>query len=312
MKNLDANDKYETYSALAKAKALVLPTRQEMLDRAPSVQRFWLDNRNLLEQAWLQWESDNTSSLPSLTDTVLDKSLKEAVEQAWLVPRSESAVRDLWHEVSPGVYKAPFFDPEKLAPLRDYLEQVADAEIPLRPPYGIALNRHGAMLDARSEGYLAAPEFQKLYQQLVDRYLRPIARMLMPEVMGYDSQSFGFSIQYQAGMDTSLRLHTDASAVTMNINMNLPGENYKGSEVDFYDAQTGRVNRLIFEPGTAMIHRGNIAHAAQPIREGERSNLVLWLYGEGMQIPHHQIDEAIEPEKRWTTPTTPKDQVAPF
>lgn len=114
-------------------------------------------------------------------------------------------------------------------------------------------------------------------------------------------------------MDTSLRLHTDASAVTMNINMNLPHEEFTGSEVDFYDPLTGNVNRLSFESGTAMIHRGSVAHAAQPITSGERSNIVLWLYGNGMQIPTNNDKKIkVDAEKRWTVPTNEKDSFAPF
>ncbi len=59
----------------------------------------------------------------------------------------EQGVRELWKELCPGVFVAQFFDPERLASLRAYLDHVADADIPVRPPYGIALNRGGAMLD---------------------------------------------------------------------------------------------------------------------------------------------------------------------
>lgn len=62
-----------------------------------------------------------------------------------------------------------------------------------------------------------------------------------------------------------------------------------------------------------MIHRGNVAHAAQPITSGERSNMVLWLYGDRMQTPldgaqHNIVDQ----HQRWTTPTVAKDEFAPF
>jgi hypothetical protein len=143
--------------------------------------------------------------------------------------------------------------------------------------------------------------------------MRPIARLLFPEIYGYDSQTFGFSIQWQAGMDTSLRLHTDASSVTMNINMNLQDEKFTGSEVDFYDPITGSLKRLSFEPETAMIHRGNVAHASQPIRSGERSNMVLWLYGDRMQTPFdsNQAD-SVSARQCWSNPTAPRDRSAPF
>ncbi|KJZ13838.1 2OG-Fe(II) oxygenase [Marinomonas sp. S3726] len=303
----------ETSSRLVEARELALPSRQEMLSRLPSVERFWDKNRDLLVDAWKEWEESNKAQLIALDDSVIDKNLRDAVNQAWFDPTTESNVSDLWNEVAPGVFLAQFFDKEQVAILREFLEEVANANIPLRPPYGISLNRYGAMLDPRSDGYLAAPEFQAFYNQLLDKYMRPVARMLFPEVMGYDSQTFGFSIKWQAGMDTSLRLHTDASAVTMNINMNLEGEAFTGSEVDFYDPSTGKLNRLSFEAGTAMIHRGNVAHAAQPITSGERSNMVLWLYGNSMQVPQaSKQTNTVDAAKRWTTSTEKKDRYAPF
>ena len=297
---------------LALARQLALPSRQEMLAREPAVQLFWRRNKYLLADAWQEWESNNNS--PSVLDgSILDQSLREAVTQAWQDPASEAAVEKLWQEVSPGVFQTQFFDPQQLIKLRQYLDAAVDSNIPLRPPYGIVLNRYGAMLDPRSEGYLAAPKFQDFYQQLIDQYMRPVARLLFPEIIGYDTQSFGFSIKWQAGMDTSLRLHTDASSVTLNINMNLPGEEFTGSEIDFYDPNTGKLKRLSFAPGTAMIHRGHVAHAALPITSGERSNMVLWLYGNGMQTPAPGITaKSIDSRQRWTIPTTPKDQIAPF
>lgn len=52
--NVDA-----TNGALLQARSLVLPSRDEMLKRAPSVQRFWDSNRLLLETAWHEWEEQN-------------------------------------------------------------------------------------------------------------------------------------------------------------------------------------------------------------------------------------------------------------
>lgn len=302
-----------TFDPLAQARALVLPTREAMLQRAPSVQHFWHNNTQLLEDAWQAWDASDEAPRLNLDSQLLDTKLRDAVEQAWQDPHKEIAVKDLWDEVSPGVFQAQFFDPEKLAELRAYFDAAADAGIPMRPPYGIALNRHGTMLDQRSEGYLAAPMFQAFYRELTQTYMRPIARLLFPEVMGYDSQTFGFSIQYQPGMDTYLQPHTDASAATLNINMNLPDEGFSGSEVDFYDQATGKVNRITFAPGTAMLHRGNVPHAAQPIKSGSRSNMVLWLYGDQMQIPAPGLKvEQVEAKQRWQLSAAKPDKFAPF
>ena len=298
---------------LQRARALTLPSREAMLYREPSVQQFWNNNKALFSGAWKEWQQTEQKNEFSLDSSLLDKRLREAVTQAWQDPSKEVAVKDLLQEVAPDVFQLQFFDPDRLADLRNYLESVWDAQIPLRPPYGIVLNRRGAMLDSRSEGYLAAPNFQTFYREMLDTYMRPIARMLFPEVMGYDTQTFGFSIHYQPNTDSSIRPHTDASAVTLNINLNLPSEAFTGSAVDFFDVATGQKIALTFKPGTAMIHRGNVVHAAQPITSGERTNFVLWLYGDRGQIPPQGAKRPTkDAHERWTTPTAALDRFAPF
>lgn len=299
-----------TQSALERARAVERPTREAMLQRAPQVAQFWNDNQELFKHAWKEWEQANQTALDA---SVHDDRLRAAVEGAWKDPATEGEVKKLWEEVFPGVYKTQFFDPERLFVLRSYLDSVADAGIPLRPPYGISLNRGGAMLDPRSEGHLGASAFQTFYRDLMNTYMRPISRLLFPDVMGYDTQTFGFSIQWQADNDTSLRPHSDASSVTLNINLNLPDEAYSGSAVSFIDPASRRVEKLHFEPGTALIHHGSVPHASEPITEGQRSNFVLWLYGQNGQIPHPgAFAPTIDPRARWTVPTDPSDGFAPF
>lgn len=313
MTHLTTTKNDTTGDALEKARNLELPSREAMLLRDNSVQAFWDNNRQLLKNAWLEWENKETTDLIFPDESLLDSNLRRAIEQAWANPEKEMLVKELMSEASPGVFQFQFFDPERLTELRRYFDAVASANIPLKPPYGIALNRYGAMLDARSEGYLAAPSFQAFYKILIDQYMRPIARLLFPEILGFDTQAFGFSIQYEAGVDTSLRMHTDASAATLNINLNLPSETFTGSQVDFYDPKTRNMNRLSFEPGMAMIHKGSVAHAAQPIQSGQRSNLVLWLFGEGGYIPHKiEADSSVTAYDRWQVPNTEQDSYAPF
>ncbi len=302
-----------TQTSLTLARDIERPTRDAMLQRAPSVQQFWHQNTRLFEDAWAEWEKNE-----NLDDLVLDSALyapalREAVEAAWADPSKEGAVSNLWEEVFPGVYKAQFFDPEKLPVLRGFMDKVADADIPLRPPYGISLNRAGAMLDARSEGHLGAPSFQAFYKGLMNRYMRPISRMLFPDVVGYDGQTFGFSIQWKADTDVSLRPHSDASSVTLNINLNLPGEGFAGSAVSFIDPVSRRVEKLTFEPGTALIHHGSVPHASEPITEGSRSNFVLWLYGQHGQVAQGGMARPdIDPKDRWVEVNETSDGFAPF
>lgn len=316
----------ENNNVLSQARSLTQPSRKAVLQRDVSVSHFWNRNRKLLEEAWAEWEIENKDDLLIPDETLLDPRLRQAVNDAWENPEKENVVADLWEEILPGVYSIQFFDVERLAEFRTYLEAVANSEIPTRAPYGIQLNRHGFMLDERSEGHLAAPNFQAFYNDLMNRYMRPIARLLFG-TYGYDSQTFGFSIQYNPDKDKDLRAHTDASAATLNININLPGEEFTGSEVDFHDQSTRKVVKATFEPGKAIFHRGSVPHAAHPITSGQRSNLVVWLYGERMQIPRggassygsassstSSVDtpENITPRQRWSVPDKPKDTVAPF
>ncbi|MBU2914249.1 hypothetical protein [Reichenbachiella agariperforans] len=315
-----------TINALTKARALTLPSREASLQRDISVSHFWNNNRNLLENAWAEWEIENKDNLLVPDETLLAPNLRQAVNEAWKNPEKENAVADLWEEIIPNVYSAQFFDPERLADFRNYLEAVVNSQIPKRAPYGIQLNRYGMMLDPRSEGFLAAPNFQNFYHDIMNRYMRPIARLLLG-TYGYDSQTFGFSIQYNPDKDKDLKPHTDASAATLNININLPDEEFTGSQVDFHDNTTGLTVQTTFGSGKAIIHTGNVPHATHPIISGQRSNLVVWLYGDRMQIPRGgsssygifndsstSIDtrENVTAHQRWSIPNNPKDNSAPF
>lgn len=95
--------------------------------------------------------------------------------------------------------------------------------------------------------------------------------------------------------------------------MNLPDETFSGSAVDFFDPAADTTTSLSLTPGSALIHRGHAPHMAHPITEGERSNLVLWLYGDGMQIPRPGAPTPeLDPHDRWTVPDAPADDIAPF
>ncbi|MFY0714431.1 2OG-Fe(II) oxygenase [Seonamhaeicola sp. NFXS20] len=313
--------------ALEQALALEVPSRELSLRRDSSVSKFWNDNRKLLEAAWAEWELENKDNLLLPDESLLDPKLRKAISDAWENPEKETAVADLWKEIIPGVYETQFFDLERLADFRKYLEDVVNSQIPKRAPYGIQLNRYGMMLDSRSEGHLAAPSFQAFYNAIMDHYMRPISRLLLG-TYGYDNQTFGFSIQYNPDKDKDLHAHTDASSATLNININLPEEEFTGSIVDFYDKASGKTVQTKFEPGKAIIHRGNVPHATHPIESGQRSNLVVWLYGDRMQIPRGSTSsygnisssssikdvalESVTARQRWSLPDGPKDTIAPF
>lgn len=260
-------------NALEQARALTQPSREASLKRDLSVSQFWNSNRKLLEEAWAAWEIENKDNLLIPDETLLDPRLRKAINEAWENPEKENAVADLWEEIIPGVYSAQFFDLERLAEFRKYLEAVVNSKITKRAPYGIQLNRYGMMLDSRSEGHLAAPNFQTFYNDIMDRYIRPVSRLLL-DTYGYDNQTFGFSIQYNPDKDKDLHAHTDASAATLNININLPEEEFTGSQVDFHDKTTGKTVQTIFEPGKAILHREVTYHTLHT--QLSVGNVVIW------------------------------------
>ena len=66
---------------LAEALSLTQPTREASLRRDPSVSQFWNSNRNLLENAWVEWEIENKGYLNG----------KSIIENKNLIINSDSA-----------------------------------------------------------------------------------------------------------------------------------------------------------------------------------------------------------------------------
>lgn len=81
----------------------------------------------------------------------------------------------------------------------------------------------------------------------------------------------------------------------------------------FFNAETQQVSELTFAPGTALIHHGSVPHESMPITAGERSNFVLWLFGESGQVARPGIvSQSIDAKQRWSVPNAKSDGFAPF
>ncbi|MFI8619741.1 hypothetical protein ACIGBN_02080 [Marinomonas sp. NPDC078689] len=94
MNNTATFNQTNPVSSLERARALDLPSREATLNRAPSVQQFWNRNNSLLSEAWQEWENNHQDSLFIPDASLLDKNLRDAVEQAWQDPSKESAVQE--------------------------------------------------------------------------------------------------------------------------------------------------------------------------------------------------------------------------
>ena len=75
-------------------------------------------------------------------------------------------------------------------------------------------------------------------------------------------------MRYRPDEDATLAEHRDASVVTLNLNLNAPGEGYGGSALAFQDAREPSARHTVeFTPGMALIHEGALRHAAEEARE---------------------------------------------
>jgi hypothetical protein len=194
------------------------------------------------------------------------------------------------------------------------------------------MNRNGFILDREVNGAVPMKSLIDLVEQeIINRVLRPVGRMLFNEYIGCgdDVEYFAFNIRYDGSKDTCnelmqtqdvmLKEHRDASVVTMNINLNLPNETYDGSDVFFrefpsesfgeqavpYQSDTSLVR---FNPGVAIIHLGAHRHGSVPISasssnssSGRRYNLVIWLFGKDgdVRIAPYPKEEQMSIVQRW-------------
>ena len=247
------------------------------------------------------------------------------------------------------VYRCPgFLTLDGIKKIRKHLDALSESGIPNRRPN--AMNRNGLLLDPSVPGGISGDlELHRFVELLASDYLRPLGRSKFPEFAGDpqdDAKHYAFTIRYGStdaeetvanapgttttGVSTtttdwSLKEHTDASIYTLNINLNLPEEDYSGSSLYFVapedtstdtdtdtaknanaNANTTKYGEVFFEPGDALLHRGMTKHGANPLGGGNRNNLVIWLHGtEGyVRIAPYDKDERMSLQERWSAKAT--------
>jgi hypothetical protein len=317
-------------SFLEQARELQAPSAQTTQRGETEGAEFWETHATLLRQAWKEWEDslltqqqqhdqdEQDEHRPALNESILDPTIRTAVQKAWEDPaKNEDAVKKLWTPVAPGVqvYSCQLLDPNRIQDIRRHLDAAESSGIPTRRPNG--MNRFGVILDASNstDGAVAMQGLYDFIQDvLVDDYVRPLGRMLFPEYFGMqnhdDADSYIFTIRYKQGQDVQLREHSDASIITLNVNLNLPHDNepeesYSGSSIYFVDEKDGTTqHNVTFSSGMALLHRGMTRHASLPIQEGERTNMVIWLFGEDgyVRTAPYKRHEQMSQKERWEKP----------
>jgi hypothetical protein len=312
-------------SSLVKARQLEAPAVSTTIGGESENVQFWEEHEQLFQDAWKEWAADETTNtkknptmaLPGLTETnTMNLTLHQRIHSLWNQPsaKEEEAFKtEFWKESIPGVFTCRhFFSASGVQSVRKHLQAASESGIPTRRPNG--MNRYGLVLDDETQGGVSYPEIDDFRAWLVDTYVRPLGRMFFPEYIGSpedDEVSYAFTIHYKSsnsdGGDVALKEHSDASAVTININLNLPGEDeeetYEGSSLVFVDDK-GKQESLRMEPGMAVLHRGLHRHQALPIHKGQRHQLLMWLFGRDgyVQIAPYDTNEQMTVKQRWSKP----------
>jgi hypothetical protein len=320
---------FSSSSALERARALQAPIVSSTMGGESDNLNFWEQHEDLFQNAWREWAAttqgipkNDSTNLPDLAETQMtNASLYQQIQDLWQYPsveKEESLQQDFWEEPIKGVFVCQeFLSTQGIRRIRAHLEAASNSGIPTRRPNG--MNRYGLVLDEETQGGVSYPELDAFREWLVDTYVRPLGRMFFPDYIGNqedDESSYAFTIHYEPTEkkgDVQLNEHSDASVVTININLNLPGEEdegYEGSSLIFvndddeHNNDTGILKELRMEPGMAVLHRGLHRHQASPIERGQRHQLIVWLMGRGgyVRVAPYKASEQMSVSQRWTKP----------
>ena len=283
---------------------------------------FWEKHESLLLAAWQEWFQENKQDLPNLNEIqmMIDPYFREGIDALWNAPtegKEQFLKQHFFKEPLQGVFTSTqFFSPTGIRRIRRHLTAAMHAKIPTRRPNG--MNRFGLVMDSETQGGVSYLQLDEFREWLVDDYIRPLGRMLFPEYIGStdDESSYAFSIHYSVtandsnSSDVKLEEHSDASVVTMNINLNLPEDGeYSGSELVFLDDDQ-RMHEVELQPGMVVIHRGLHRHLAKEIATGTRHQLIIWLFGKDgyVRFAPYEKEEQMSVEERWGDRSRQKDR----
>jgi len=177
-------------------------------------------------------------------------------------------------KVAEGVFALPVFSERFCQLLCEELDAFGRSGLPCGQPN--SMNRHGALLDELG-----------LYPGLLDPLVREWLVPLCSQIPAFAAVGGGhlnshksFVVTYRIGEDEHLTEHFDNAEVTLNANLGL---SFEAGELCFYghkdaakDAPSAH-HAWTAGVGHAVLHLGQQVHAALPITEGERRNLVIWM-----------------------------------
>mmetsp|Transcript_11317 Transcript_11317/g.26042 ORF Transcript_11317/g.26042 Transcript_11317/m.26042 type:complete len:351 (-) Transcript_11317:189-1241(-) len=297
-----------TGAALSAARALIPPTARTRVDGELEGAAFWDEHDELLTKAWTELGPRLGALYKYNADyerRYIHEEFRKAVAEA-RAGRGEQACRELFFEALPGVFASrKIFTPQFLQDMLQELDHVEESGIPTRRPNG--MNRYGVILD--HVGMEAA------ITGLIYAYVRPVAAMLFPELVGEEDadEHYAFTVRYESGGDTELAKHGDASVVTMNLCLGQGG--WEGGNLRFFEYEgtglyelpvnvSAGAGDLTFESGMVVFHRGQHKHQALPLVSGVRTNAIVWLMGRNdvVRVAPYKPSEYLSESQRWHWP----------
>lgn len=296
-----SNDEAKHHSSLHKARKLIAPSAKTTSGGESEGYLFWEENSDLLRQAWVEWEQEQQQPHGNGVAGISPffKCMTPFLKR-WLVFSTGNRSReenkrpeDVWNPIAPGIYVLDLFNSSCLEEslVLHLHESLSQSGIPTRRPNG--MNRYGIIIDNATDGAVHSTYAQAFVDDLVHVLLRPSARALFPEYYDADEEdmddidgdSYAFTIRYKKGQDVSLKEHSDASFVTMNINLGFSTSDTNSEQdphIYFRFRDDDLPFNFTFSSGSAVLHRGLIRHGAYPIAaNSERHNMVVWLFGDG-------------------------------
>ena len=150
----------------------------------------------------------------------------------------ESLAKGLFRQMAPNVSGTHLlFTPLFLQHMSEELRHLQDSGIPTRRPNG--MNRYGSILGEVG--------FEGMITQLISHYIAPLAGMLYPDAAVKEdvSEHFAFTVRYKVAEDLSLKEHTDAAVLTMNLCL---GDEFKGGDLLFSEYRPWGQHKLPQSP----------------------------------------------------------------
>lgn len=190
--------------------------------------------------------------------------------------------KNLLHTEVDGVMSFPVFNFEFCDKFLEEVDNYYASGLPIRRPnsmnkYGLTVNEIGL-----------EPSITHFQQH----YILPLAKLLYPKQGAAFHTHHSFTVEYKAGHDVGLDMHSDDSDVTLNVCL---GREFKGAGLTFC-GQLGKPNHRQFSTqyqhkrGRAVIHLGSKRHGADDITHGERNNLIIWNYN----LDYRQTDDYLQ------------------